>query len=107
MEAIAWDEYDVAGQSERMSVKLYRPVRSSGDGPWECRVEIGAPLHISRLICGGTSLQALILGLRTLSVFIYSSDLYKHGQLGVNGRFGGDLFVPATKHFLDIAPYPF
>jgi hypothetical protein len=107
MTVVASDAYDVAGQSEKMPARLYQPVRSADDRAWECRVEIGAPLNISRLAYGETSLQALILGLKFLSILLYSSDLYRRGELGIDGTFGGNLFVPATKEFLDTAPYPF
>jgi hypothetical protein len=107
MQVIASDEYEVAGRSEKMEARLHQPVRSQDGRVWECRVEIGAPLNESKIAYRETSLQALILGLKLLSVLLYSSNLYKLGQLGIYGSFGGSLFVPATKEFLDVAPYPF
>src|SRR5262245_18018498 len=107
MNVIASDEFDVLGRSEKMSATLYQPVRSDDGRAWECRVEIGTPLNISRPAYGETSLQALILGLKLLSILLYGSDLYKRGQLGIHCAFDGNLFVPATKEFLGVAPYPF
>ena len=45
--------------------------------------------------------------MKTLSVYLYGSDLYKRGELGIYGEFGGNLSIPASKEFLEIAPYPF
>ena len=39
--------------------------------------------------------------------YLYGSGLYKRGELGIYGEFGAGLSIPATKEFLDIAPYPF
>ncbi len=45
--------------------------------------------------------------MRTLSAYLYGSDLYKRGELGVHGEFGGNLSIPAMHLFLNDAPYPF
>ena len=42
-----------------------------------------------------------------LSITLYASGFYRRKELGWNGRFGGDLGVPAVEVFLDEAPYPF
>jgi hypothetical protein len=64
-----------------------------------------------RSICSArssaSSLQALVLAIKTLSAYLYGSDLYKRDELGIHGKFGGDLSIPATRLFLEAAPYPF
>jgi hypothetical protein len=42
-----------------------------------------------------------------LSAALYSSDLYRRGELGAFGAFGGYLGIPAPQVFPDEAPYPF
>jgi hypothetical protein len=44
---------------------------------------------------------------KLVSLNLYGSTTYKEGKLGAYGTFGGDLHVPATHGFLDVAPYPF
>lgn len=48
-----------------------------------------------------------MLALRSLSSNLYGSEVYRSGQLGIHGEFGGDLSIPVTNLFLDIAPFPF
>jgi hypothetical protein len=48
-----------------------------------------------------------MLALKTMSAYLYGSDLYERGELGIYGKFGGSLSIPAPKEMLDIAPYPF
>ena len=45
--------------------------------------------------------------MKTLSAYLYSSDLYRRGELGIHGEFGGNLSIPAPKELLGVAPYPF
>jgi hypothetical protein len=54
-------------------------------GTWSCRFEIGEPLDVERKIYGVSSLQALTLAVKTLSTYLYGSDLYKNGELGAHG----------------------
>jgi hypothetical protein len=107
MDLIAEVELDIADSSEKMPVRVYRPEFDARFGAWKCRIEIGPPLNISRSIPGESSLQSLILGIKTVSFSLYGSDLYKQGRLGLYGVFGEELCVPASHEFLDIAPYPF
>jgi hypothetical protein len=53
------------------------------------------PLDVERKIYGVSSQQALTLGVKTLSAYLYGSDLYKIGEPGVYGQFGGSLSIPA------------
>jgi hypothetical protein len=62
---------------------------------------------VRREIHGVSSLQALVLAMKTLSAYLYGSDLYKRGELGIYGKFGGSLSIPAPKAMLETAPYPF
>lgn len=67
----------------------------------------GEPINVERGVSGVSSLQALALGLKTLSAYLYGSDLYKNGELGVYGQFGASLAIPAPQARLDRAPFPF
>lgn len=67
----------------------------------------GEPINVERKVSGVSSLQALALGLKTLSAYLYGSDLYKNGELGVYAQFGASLSIPAPKAMLDRAPFPF
>lgn len=62
---------------------------------------------MERKVSGVSSLQALALGLKTLSAYLYGSDLYKNGELGVYGQFGASLAIPAPQAWLGRAPFPF
>lgn len=99
--------FDISGRAGGMTVKVHKPTWSPEKKAWGCQIEIGSPIDISRIIYGENSLQALVLALRGLSAYLYGSDLYGTKKIGIFGKFGGDLVVPATKDFLDIAPYAF
>ncbi|MBP7649363.1 MAG: hypothetical protein KA085_12275 [Phenylobacterium sp.] len=43
----------------------------------------------------------------SLGPYLYGSDLYKNGELGVYRQFGGSLSIPAPQAMLDVAPFPF
>ncbi len=70
-------------------------------------IEIDAPIDVKRTIYGASSMQALVLGLKTLASYLYGSDEYREKRLGIGGEFGGNLFIPAPAEFLKDAPYPF
>jgi hypothetical protein len=74
---------------------------------WACTFEIDEPIALRRTLFGVSSLQALMLALKSLSSNLYGSEVYRSGQLGIYGEFGGDLTIPATALLLDIAPFPF
>lgn len=104
---IAAAEFDLSYTTEKMSVRLFAPRWNAQDGVWSCVFEIDDPINLRHEIFGASSLQALILATKGLSVYLYGSDLYKRGELGIHGQFGGDLHIPATHLFLETAPYPF
>ena len=107
MTEIAALDLDLSYTAEKVSVRLFAPEWDEDHGTWSCRFEISEPMDLERTIHGVSSLQALTLGLKTLSAYLYGSDLYKNGELGVHGRFGGSLSIPAPQALLDIAPFPF
>ena len=104
---IAAAEFDLSYTTTRLGVRLFAPTWKAEDGLWSCVFEIDDPIDLKRQIFGASSLQALILAIQTLSAYLYGSDLYKRAELGIYGKFGGDLFIPATQLFLEAAPYPF
>ena len=107
MTEIASAEFDLSYTSVKMSVRVFAPEPNAELGLWSCRFEIDDPIGLNREIHGVSSLQALVLAMKTLSAYLYGSDLYKRGELGIHGEFGADLSIPAPKMFLDTAPYPF
>jgi hypothetical protein len=107
MTEIAAVELDLSYTAVKMGVRVFAPERNEELGTWSCTFKIGDPINVKREIHGVSTLQALFLAMKTLSVYLYGSDLYKRGELGIYGEFGGSLSIPASKEFLDIAPYPF
>lgn len=102
----AEDAFDLAGTSQKLRVCVYAPVlveRST----WACRVQTGAPIDRDRPTHGEGPLQALVLGLCVLAVNLYASDLWRQGQLGWRGAWGGYLGLPSPTSYLDFADYPF
>jgi hypothetical protein len=104
---IAEVAFDLSYTPNKMGVRLYVPAPVAGSEDWACTFEIDEPLALRRTLYGVSSFQALVLALKSLSSNLYGSDAYRSGQLGIYGEFGGDLAIPATNLFLDIAPYPF
>jgi len=105
MGAIAEVAFDLAGSDEKVWARLFAPEQDGKD--WTCTFEIDAPIDVRRTIYGVSSMQALVLGLKTLAVHLYGSEAYRSKQLGIGGEFGGNLYVPAPSEFLGEAPYPF
>jgi len=103
---VAEDAFDVAGSDEKLRVRIYAPV-CEADGTWACWAELDEPIGWSGNTYGASALQALTLGVRTISIHLYASDEYKDGRLGVDGVFGGFLGIPAPTDYLDFAPFPF
>lgn len=106
-EVIAELALDIADTDEKVIVQLFAAERFIETNSWACRFQIGSPISKSLTVHGVSSLQAVALALKGISATLYSTDLYRTGQLGVYGEFGGDLTIPAPNLFLDIAPYPF
>jgi hypothetical protein len=104
---IASAEFDLSVTSEKMAVRVFAPEKNAELGLWSCRFEIDDPIGLEREIHGVSSLQALVLAMKTLSAYLYGSDLYKRGELGIYGEFGANLSIPAPKELLGAAPYPF
>jgi hypothetical protein len=108
MTEIAAVELDLAYTEAKVGVRVFSPEPSSEfEDMWSCRFEIDDPIAVEREVNGVSSLQALVLAMKTLSACLYGSDLYKRGELGIHGRFGGSLSIPAPRVLLDIAPFPF
>ena len=107
MTEIAAAELDLSYTPAKMGVRVLAPERNEDLGTWSCTFEIGDPINVRREIHGVSTLQALFLAMKTLSAYLYGSDLYKRGELGIHGKFGGSLSIPAPKELLDTAPYPF
>jgi len=104
---IAELEFDLSYSEKKMSLRIFQPTRNLELGTWTCAFEIDDPLGVRREIHGESSFQSLMLCLKTASAYLYGSQIYKDGQVGVYGTFGGNLIIPATEVFLEAAPYPF
>jgi hypothetical protein len=107
MTVIAELVLDLSNSDEKVIVRLFLPEVQPDKETWICKYEIGNPINTSIGIHGSTSLQALSLAIKGLSAELYSSYEYKNSELGIFGKFGGYLTVPAPQVLLDIAPYPF
>lgn len=107
MRVVAEQAFDLSFSDEKVWARLYEPVLEPDGCTWSCRVELDKRFGGPPKAYGGSSLQALELGVKMLSIILYSSTVYRRKDLGFNGRFGGDLGVPAVDVFLDEAPYPF
>ncbi|HEV2531581.1 DUF6968 family protein [Phenylobacterium sp.] len=105
MQPIAEIDFDLANSAEKMGARLYAPERQEED--WACTFEIDAPIDIRRTIYGVSSMQALVLGLKTLAAYLYGSAAYRDKEIGIGGEFGANLYIPAPSEFLNEAPFPF
>jgi hypothetical protein len=106
MTIIAEQLLDLARSELKVSVRLYQPEWKAKD-IWICRFEIGEPISESLDVQGVSSLQALALAIKNVSAALYSTDLYRDGELGAFGGFDGYLGIPAPSSYRDIAPYTF
>jgi hypothetical protein len=104
---VAEQALDLLNTEQKVRARLYEPVLEADGYTWSCRFEIDGRSSGLEQAYGATSLQALLLGLKLLSITLYASHVYRWRELGLNGQFGGDLGVPAVEAFLDDAPYPF
>jgi hypothetical protein len=107
MAPIAEVALDLSYTKGKMWARIYPPEQEEVSGDWSCSFEIDAPISIRRTIYGVSSLQALVLALKTMAAHIYGSDAYRNKELGIDGEFGGNLSIPAPAVLLDIAPFPF
>jgi hypothetical protein len=106
MSVIAEQILDLSYSEDKVLVRLFCPVQKD-ESTWVCRFEVSAPIGVTLDVEGTSSLQALALSLKGLSATLYSSDVYRDGQLGAWGSFDGYLGVPAPGIFADIAPETF
>jgi hypothetical protein len=107
MNLIAELPLDIAGEDEPLVARLFAPQKRKEGTGWTCRVELAPPFDNDRDVHGESSMQALALALKYLSIVLYGSELYREGRLGHYSEFGGYLGIPAPTGFQDIAPYPF
>jgi hypothetical protein len=107
MGPIAEVAFDLSYAEDKMLARVYPPEREQISEDWSCMFEIDAPISIRRTIYGVSSLQALVLALKTMAAYLYGSEIYRNKQLGIYGEFGGNLSIPAPAAFLDAAPFPF
>lgn len=106
MTVIAEQMFDLSYTRDKMIVRLFCPTQKGKDA-WVCRFEIGSPINEDVEVQGVSSLQSLALAIKGVSAALYSTDLYKNGELGAFGEFTGYLGIPAPSTFRDIAPYTF
>jgi hypothetical protein len=104
---IAEVAFDLSYTEDKMWARIYPPAWDENAQDFACVFEIDEPIGLRKAIFGVGGIQALALSLQAMSACLYGSDLYRRGELGIDGRFGGYLGVPAPKVMLDIAPYPF
>jgi hypothetical protein len=107
MHPIAEIAFDLADSDDKMHARLFAPAFDSLMGAWGCVFEIDEPIAVRRTTYGASSLQALVLGLKILSAYLYGSELYEQKKFGLHGDLGGDLSLPAPAVFAETAPYPF
>jgi hypothetical protein len=105
-EVVAEQLLDLLGSDQKVSVRLFRPEQRDAE-TWTCRFEIGAPISRALNVSGESSLQALALAVFGLSASLYSTDLFRDGQLGAFGAFDGFLGIPAPSSYKDIARHTF
>ncbi len=107
MRVVAEQTFDRSFSDEKIRARLYEPVLDEDGFTWTCRIEIDGRHEGPQASYGATSLQALELGVKMLSIILYSSPIYRRKELGFDGEFGGYLGVPAVNAFLREAPFPF
>lgn len=107
MRIVAEHALDLSYSDEKVRARIYEPVLEPDGSTWTSVIEIGAPFSCRHWACGASSLQALILAMKHLSIRLYAVDGYRERKLGWKGQFGGDLGLPAVEVFLNDAPYPF
>jgi hypothetical protein len=107
MEVIARTKLDARGSDRGIEVRIFKPIFNKDHDVWSCRIEVDPPISFYIDINGADSLQSLVLALRAVSSCLYGSELYRKSLIGMNGEFGGNLFLPAPHDLLGIAPFPF
>lgn len=73
MTPIAEIALDLSYTDTKVWARVYAPARTASDEEWSCSFEISEPLAVERTIYGGSSLQALMLALKTMSSYLYGS----------------------------------
>lgn len=106
-EVVAEQAFDLSFSDEKLWARIFAPVLQAGGLIRGCRIVIDDPIDVDVTAFGADSLQALVLALHSTSMALYGSDIWRAGELGRSGRFGGDLGIPATKYRLGEAPFPF
>ena len=104
---IAEADFELSHPDRKMWARIYAPTLAPDGETWACAYTIDAPLSVEQSGRGETSLLALVEAFRGMSRALYGSAEYRDGQIGVDGEFAANLFMPATADMLDIAPYPF
>jgi hypothetical protein len=99
--------FELSQSDRKMWVRVFAPALEPNGETWGCVYAIDAPLSVERQGFGETSLLALVEALRGISRAIYGSAEYRDKHIGLGGKFGANLYLPATFDLLDIAPYPF
>lgn len=107
MRIVAEHALDLSYSDEKVWARIYEPVLDPDGSTWASAIEISAPLSRRHSVCGASSLQALILAMKVLSIELYAVHGYREKKLGWKGQFGGDLGLPAVDVFLNDAPYQF
>ena len=79
MTPIAEIALDLSYPDEMVWVLVYAPQQESAADEWSCSFKIGPPLSVQRTIYGVSSLQAMVLALKTMSA--YGSDAYQNKEL--------------------------
>src|SRR5690606_19880338 len=90
LQILAETKLDLLDSDRRMGVRLFKPQEGRAD-EWACTLGIDASIDLPRTIHGVSSMQALILALKTLSEYLHGSEEYRAGRIGSDGEFGGDL----------------
>jgi hypothetical protein len=103
---IVQESFDIRNSGRKLVVRLFQPQQAKAE-VWVCRFEVEHPINAALDVHGVSALQALALALKGLSATLYGSDLYRRGELGAFGEFGGYLGIPAPSSYSDFAPYEF
>ncbi|WP_310540228.1 DUF6968 family protein [Phenylobacterium sp.] len=106
MAVIAEQDLDIADSAAKMAVRIFAPEQRDLS-TWGCRCEVGEPVAEVIETDGVSSLQALALAIQELAAALYSTELYRSGQLGAFVAFDGYLGIPAPSSFKNIAPHTF
>ena len=107
MKVVAEQAFDLLDSDQKVWARIYEPFLKPNGETWACRIDIDEPIGGGHLVCGMTSLQALLDALRYLTMHLYTSDVWKDKKLGAGGVYGGDLGLPAMQYPGATVFYPF